>query len=185
MFIRTADGKVMDVGNKIKDNVGFSVLRKSPINIGNNVRGYSENSVVVRNASNSVLAYGNWFKVDDDSVLVTVASSILGDVTYIWNLPNGSSIKITAGEVTGNAPLWHWSDTYNMTGVYVKLTSNTAPGFRALGIIPKEKISDVVNNDTANPTPPSTGEVVQSSVRGIVLLAILGTAIYFYKEWKK
>ena len=185
-YVATKSGAKIDIGANITKNINSAAMIApvtfEPENLGSVTT--EARFEVFRSASNTYTgAYGGWYKVPDDSIEV-IGRSILESVEVFWKLPNGSRIPLLEDiEVKGIPPLFHWGTTYGLTNCYVKLNAKTLPGFRAFNMldnISPDEVKDIIGNQPKEPlTPPTTGEVVQSSLRSLVILAILGTAIYF------
>lgn len=190
-YITTNSGGRLDIGKDIAKNINsaamFDFADSESTDMGRNTEVPSfqvlyANPNGFRNASNTYTgAYGGWYKVPDSSIEVR-QRLIIETPEIVWKLPNGSAIPlIPETEVKGVAPMFRWGYVYGLSNVYVKLNAKTIPGFRAFGLldgISPDTVRDILNTPK-EVIPPSTGETVQSSLRSLVVIAILGTAIWF------
>lgn len=182
MFVRTIDNGIIDISPaEAEVNSNLPVLLAPYRNLGNDVQ--EDKLVAYRSASNTNLQLGSWYKVPDASLQV-FSRSYFEKAVVIWNLPNGSSIELTENEVRGQVPWVHFGSSYGISNAFVKLNLKTQAGFRAFGMlndISQDEIDKAIERDKENKErdTPTTGEVIQTGARSLVILAILGAAIYF------
>lgn len=174
MYVNTFLGKPVDVGPAIRGNIGASTLLGSGPGVNPNVSG-SLSPALHASASNPVI--GNWFKVPDDSIVqhTSINDPIIALVPYVWTLPDGSAIQLRPSEFRGSNDILNiFRSTNTFHDCYVKFTENTRAGLVAYGIVPPSQAPPPTPAE-----PQSTPEAIASGVRNLMVIAVIGAAIYF------
>jgi hypothetical protein len=130
--------------------------------------------------------YGNWYKVPDTSVQGRRRSLVpfIGGIDYVWTLPNGTEILLSTNEVRfSDGSIWDYS---TLREVSVKCTENTIPGLLAFNLISRpqlpainERLRDERTNRQTAANRPTTQQAVISSANTLLVLAVVGAAIWF------
>lgn len=178
MFFPTATGQSIDVSSDFGANINAGALLGSRITQDNLTAAPTPSTL--HESATSIVA-GDWFGVPDNQI-VGKNHALLGiEISIEWHLPDGSIVMLADDEWRGDSDLLNVfrSDNFTYHNNSVKLTANTRAGLEAAGAIPPG--TQPRNPPAGSPAskPVSTQQAVVASANALLIIALIGAAIYF------
>lgn len=183
MLVPVTGGR-LDVSPDIVKNMSFNSLVSGDKLTGTNSTG-QPSGIGMLNDWQQPPQMGDWFPVDSSTFIGHPGDAINGNVNMEWALP-GRRQSLLPGEWDGDSD---WRDVFiadNFTyhNTRVKVTKRTLAGLVELGYLTKDQANSINGGVIPDPpkpvaTPPTPGAVVQSSFNALVVLAVLGVAVWF------